>query len=141
MIQIYGEDVKRWVKQKSWFILQYCFGWNAKCWDLLFEDEEKLIAHLTDYVVDCEMWFDPEIGEQILLCPFLRKRYGKNEFECMIHDSKPIRCQEYICDPKNMKGIIKRPFEETLRDYKKRRKKYPSFLKYMLCEKELEDCT
>jgi len=77
------------------------------------------------------MWFDPETGERIYLCPFLRKRRGKNEFECMVHDSKPAMCQDYICDPKDMKGIIKRPFEENLRDYKKRRKKYHSLFKYI----------
>ena len=121
------EDVKRWVKQESWFILQFCFGWNAKCWNLLFEDKEKLIAHLTDEVVDCEMWFDPITGDEISLCPFLRKRHGRNEFECMVQNSKPKGCQDYICDPKDMKGIIKRPFEENLRNYKKRRKRYRSY--------------
>ena len=121
------EYIKSWVNQEHWLILQYCHGWNAKCWDLLFEDEEKLIKYLVNPIMNCEMWFDPETGEQIYLCPFLRKRHGRNEFECMVHDSKPKMCQDYICDPKDMKGIIKRPFEENLRDYKKRRKRYRSY--------------
>lgn len=131
MINICRKDVRRWVNQKYWIILQYCFGWNSKCLNLLFENEEKLIAHLTDFIADCEMWFNPETKESIELCPFLRKRYGRNEFECMVHKSKPKLCQFYICDPKDMMEIIKRPFGENLRDYKKRRKQYPSFLKYI----------
>lgn len=135
IIEICAEDVERWVNQGFWLVLQYCRGWNEDCWDMLFEEKEKLIEHLAKPLVNCEMWFDPEIGEQIFLCPFLRKRRGKNEFECMIHGSKPIMCQDYICDPIDMKGIVKRAFEENLKDYRKRRKKYPSFLKYV-CPRE-----
>ena len=55
MIQIYEEDVKRWVNQEYWLILQYCFGWNEDCWDMLFENEEKLIEHLVNPIINCEM--------------------------------------------------------------------------------------
>jgi len=130
MIQIYAEDIERWVNQGFWLVLQYCYGWNEHCWDMLFEEKEKLIEHLVESI-NCEMWFDPETGEQIFLCPFLKKRRGKNKFVCMIHDSKPTMCQDYICDLRDMKGIVKRPFEENLRDYRKRRKQYSSFLKYV----------
>lgn len=131
MIQIPASDVERWVNQEFWLVLQYCYGWNEKSWDMLLEEKEKLIAHLIEPITNCEMWFDLENGEQMLLCPFLRKRRSKNQFECMIHYSKPLMCQGYICDPKDMKGIVKRPFKENLRDYRKRRKQNPSSLKYV----------
>lgn len=131
MIQIYLEDIKRWVNQGNFLVLQYCAGWNEDCWDMLFEEKEKLIEYLVEPITNCEMWFDPETGEQIFLCPFLRKERDKNGFECMIHDSKPLMCRDYVCDPKDIKGIIKRPFEENLKDYRKRRKQYPSVLKYV----------
>jgi hypothetical protein len=136
MKQISLEDVERWVNQEIFLVLQYCEGWNADCWDMLFEEKEKLIQYLVKPLTKCEMWFDPDTREQIFLCPFLRKRRGKNEFECMIHYSKPLMCQDYICDPKDMRGIVKRPFEENLREYRKRRRQHPSFLKYIYPRKK-----
>jgi Fe-S-cluster containining protein len=130
-IEICKKDVRRWVDQNEGFVLQYCQGWNEDCWNMLFEHKQKLIEHLTKSLMECEMWFDPETRQQMFLCPFLRKRRSKNQFECMIHDSKPLMCQDYICGQKDMKGIVKRPFEENLRDYRKRRKQYLSFLKYI----------
>jgi len=133
MKEINAKDVERWANENAGFVLQYCQGWTyiEDCWSMLFEQKQKLIEHLTKPLMNCDMWFDPETGEQMLLCPFLRKRRSKNQFECMIHDSEPLMCQDYICDPKDMKGIVKRPFEENLRDYRKKRKQNPSFLKYI----------
>lgn len=109
-------------------ILQYCYGWDNECYDLILWDEEGLIRYLNEGI-NMEMWFDPESGYGVYLCPFLRKKYSKNEFECMIHDTTPEICRNYICDPKDMKRIIKRSFEKNLEEYRKKRKEYRSFRK------------
>lgn len=123
IVNISEEDIRRWVNEFRVDILQYCSGWNNDCYKIL--GEETLVHYLNEDT-NMEMWFDPESGDGVYLCPFLRKKYGRNEFECMIHDSKPEICRDYICDPKDMKQIIKRPFEKNLEEYKKRRRIYRS---------------
>jgi Fe-S-cluster containining protein len=86
---------------------------------MILSDEEELIRYLNE-APNMEMWYDPKSGNGVCLCPFLRKKYGKNEFECMIHDTKPEMCRNYICDPKEMKQIIRRSFEKNLEEYRKK---------------------
>ena len=112
------EDIKRWVRGSRYDILEYCEGWQEDCW---LWDEQELISYLRD-CTNSEMWFDPRTGEELSLCPFLRKVRRKEQFECRIHDTKPLMCQEYICNPKDMKKIIKRSFSENLKLYRKKKR-------------------
>jgi Fe-S-cluster containining protein len=115
IINVSDEDIKRWVNENRADILQYCYGWRG-----LNDAKEEVVRHLTKGV-NMEMWFDAE-RDEIDLCPFLRKKYGKNEFECTIHETKPEVCRNYICNPKDMSGIIKKPFKENLEEYRKKRR-------------------
>lgn len=124
IINISGEDIKRWIKDGRMDILQYCAGWSNGCLTL---SKKRLERHLNGSV-NMEMWFDPENGNDIFLCPFLRKKPADEQFECMIQDTKPEICRDYICDPKDMRQIIKKPFEENLKYYEKERKHYHTFI-------------
>jgi Fe-S-cluster containining protein len=126
IINISEEDIRRWVNEGRVDILQYCSGWNNECYDMFLWDQEELVRYLNEGI-NMEMWFDPESGDEVYLCPFLRKKYGRNEFECMIHDTKPEICRDYICNPKDMRKIIKKSFEKNLKEYKKKRKIYHLF--------------
>lgn len=120
IVDISKGDIRRWVNGSRADILQYCCGWTYnKCYDMILSDEEELIRYLNE-APNMEMWYDPKSGNGVCLCPFLRKKYGKNEFECMIHDTKPEMCRNYICDPKEMKQIIRRSFEKNLEEYRKK---------------------
>ncbi|MGA2309500.1 MAG: hypothetical protein ABSG57_08135 [Candidatus Bathyarchaeia archaeon] len=135
------EDIKRWVEQIKFDILWYCFAWDDACFDMLLYDTEKLIHYLKEDA-NMEMWFSPQNGDELSLCPFLRKAYGKNQFECWIHDTKPEICRDYLCDPKNMnpRTIVKKPFEINLKEYQKKRRRSPSHMKFWrMYAKEIAD--
>lgn len=112
------EDITRWVYTCRYRILQYCNGWHEDCrlWA-----KEKLISYLIKDMNN-EMWFDPKTGEELDVCPFLRKTRGKNMFKCTIHDTKPQTCRKYTCNPDDMKRIVKRSFRENLKTYRKKRR-------------------
>jgi Fe-S-cluster containining protein len=111
---ITDEDIRRWVEDSRFDILYYCEGWQEDC---CLWKEEEIIRYLNKDT-NMEMWHDN--GVEIFLCPFLR--HGKKQFRCRIHDTKPQMCRAYICDPKDMVRIVKRTFEENLKEYRKKRK-------------------
>jgi Fe-S-cluster containining protein len=115
IINISEADIRKWVNDDRVDILQYCEGWNT---DMFLWDRDELIRYLNEGI-SMEMWFDPKSGDEVSLCPFLK--HSKKEFECTIQDTKPEICRKYFCDPKDMKKIIKRSFEENLKEYRKRR--------------------
>lgn len=38
---------------------------------------------------------DPDSGEQLALCPWLRKLPGQNKYICDIYDARPADCKYY----------------------------------------------
>lgn len=126
------EDIKRWVYEGRFDILQFCAEWNEWCFSHYFEESEKVISYLTSCELNYEFWFDPSAGEhvEIRLCPFLRKKYRKSQFECLIHNTKPKRCKEYFCKPNDMRGIVKKSFEHNFKEYKEKRKYFHSIKKF-----------
>lgn len=34
----------------------------------------------------------------LVICPFLKSKYGKHPAECLIHDTKPKNCRDYFCE-------------------------------------------
>jgi len=48
------------------------------------------------YVKDGEIWIDPKTGEQLSLCPFLRKTNPDKEiYTCAIYFDRPNDCRYY----------------------------------------------
>ena len=116
------KDIKRWVKQQRTDILQYGFSWDEDC-SFLPEEEKSILEFLTSN--DMDMWFNPETSKESPLCPFLKVK-DERKFVCLIQDTKPTICKQYKCKPSKMLGIIKKTFNENLKEYKMDRAKYPS---------------
>lgn len=66
-----GEDVKRWIREKRWDILEHVM--------ILGDDDDP--------------WGD--IVGPTSRCPFLRKDNGKNTYKCRIHETRPQVCRDY----------------------------------------------
>jgi len=47
-----------------------------------------------------DIWFNPNTGDEVQRCPWLRKLPQKDKYICRIHDLKPRLCREY---PKSRK--------------------------------------
>jgi len=45
--------------------------------------------------ISFDLWFDPDTGEELYRCPFLRKVRNKDRYRCRIHDTKPSRCRDF----------------------------------------------
>jgi Fe-S-cluster containining protein len=132
-LEVVEDDIRRWIQEERTDILMYVEGWNEWCWEnMLVRDRPEVIIDflINGDILANEFPYDPEEKEQLDVCPFLRKAYGKRMFECMIHDTKPQTCKEYVCKLDDMKGIEKRSFEENYKIYKQRRRYSPSVLKY-----------
>lgn len=50
---------------------------------------------LGDIVVAYDIWMDPESGEDVSRCPWLRKLPGTDKYVCRIQDTKPELCRDY----------------------------------------------
>ena len=121
-------DLRRWLKEERIDILQYACGWNDWCNEVFRDYPELVIEYLTESL-NAEFWFDPRTGNELSICPFLKKRYRKQQFKCSIHETKPQTCREYFCNPNDMKGIVKRPFDKNYREYRKIRREDFMFLR------------
>jgi len=47
------------------------------------------------YVNEGNIWIDPDTGEQIELCPWLKKASGQNKYTCDIYYDRPDDCRYY----------------------------------------------
>ena len=47
------------------------------------------------YVVEGNIWIDPDTGKQIELCPWLRKVPNQNKYTCDIYNDRPDDCKYY----------------------------------------------
>jgi len=47
------------------------------------------------YVRNGELWFDPNTGQQIQRCPWLRKEPGQEKYTCDIYYDRPEDCRHY----------------------------------------------
>ena len=48
-------------------------------------------------------WLNPNTGEDVVRCPWLRKLYKQNKYKCLIQNTKPKHCREY---PKSKKHAL-----------------------------------
>ena len=69
-------------------------GLSASAEDLELWEEYK--PHISRYVTDKKIWMNPETGEQIERCPFLREELRKEPREGLGKDSKQQTV--YTCD-------------------------------------------
>jgi Fe-S-cluster containining protein len=72
-----GDDVKRWIKEGRWDILQWAgIFWNG--------DEPE----------GADLWVN-EKGDEASRCPFVRKDRGRKTYKCTIYDTRPKVCHDY----------------------------------------------
>lgn len=70
------------------------------------------------YVREGQIWMDPETGQQIELCPWLRKEPNQIRFNCAIYFDRPEDCRVYparvsdmieddceMLEPKDLKNL------------------------------------
>jgi Fe-S-cluster containining protein len=73
-----AEDVERWAREGRDDILEWVVP----------------IA-VGDVVFAYDIWLDPETGEDVSRCPWLQKLPNKNEYICLIQDTKPELCSTF----------------------------------------------
>lgn len=61
---------------------------EIKLWDLFNPNIYK-------YVLNGKIWFNPDTGKQIDICPWLRKSVNKNIYTCDIYYNRPDDCKFY----------------------------------------------
>ena len=87
------EDLLRWVDEGRTDILERFEVLQESGWANASQLGKKDILALTDETFPL---VNPKTGRSYRgRCPFLRKRYGKNEYYCRIHPTRPWVCAEY----------------------------------------------
>jgi Fe-S-cluster containining protein len=71
----YSDDIERWEIEAREDILQYA----------------DMYIYATTSAAD--LWIDPETGEGLSRCPFLRKMKDKQMYKCRIYDARPGMCR------------------------------------------------
>lgn len=61
---------------------------EIESWELFRPDIRK-------YVADGNIWMSPESGEQLILCPWLRKAPNQKKYTCDIYYDRPDDCKHY----------------------------------------------
>ncbi len=56
---------------------------------------ENYRPEIFKYVNDGNIWMDPDTGNPIELCPWLRKEPGQNKYTCDIYFDRPDDCKFY----------------------------------------------
>ena len=56
---------------------------------------ESLRPEIYRYVRDGKIWMEPDSGQQIKLCPWLRKEPDQVQFTCAIYFDRPEDCRVY----------------------------------------------
>jgi Fe-S-cluster containining protein len=61
---------------------------EIKSWDMFRPD-------IYNYVSDGKIWMSPETGEQLTLCPWLKKLPDENKYTCDIYYDRPDDCKYF----------------------------------------------
>ncbi|MFC1505073.1 YkgJ family cysteine cluster protein [Thermodesulfobacteriota bacterium] len=59
------------------------------------EGRSDILAHVTRHPFCTTAWTDPQTGELLPACPWLRKGSRTGNFVCAIHTTKPRHCADY----------------------------------------------
>ena len=78
------DDYRRWKRQGRHDILRYIWQGEVPAdydgiWDVWID------------------WVDPETGENLDYCPFLRK-LRRSKYSCAIYDTRPNICERFWCE-------------------------------------------
>lgn len=68
---------------------------EIKYWDIFKPNIYK-------YVLNGNIWFDPDTGKQMEKCPWLRKSPSQNQYSCDIYFDRPDDCKYYPVTIKQM---------------------------------------
>jgi Fe-S-cluster containining protein len=72
------EDVERWASEGRDDILEWVVP-----------------VAVGDVVFAYDIWLDPKTGDDVSRCPWLQKLPNKNEYICLIQDTKPELCSTF----------------------------------------------
>ena len=61
---------------------------EIELWDIFRPDIYR-------YVSGGNIWFSPDTGKQLKLCPWLRKQPNQNKYTCSIYHDRPDDCKYY----------------------------------------------
>lgn len=56
------------------------------------------------YVKGGRIWMHPDTGEQLTLCPWLRKEPNQEKYTCDIYEDRPEDCKHYPVTIDQMRG-------------------------------------
>ena len=65
---------------------------------------ENSRPEIARYVINGKIWMDPDTGNQLELCPWLRKNSNQNIYTCEIYFDRPDDCKYY---PVTIEDMIK----------------------------------
>jgi len=68
-------------------------GLSATASEIEFWDNFR--PDIARYVSDGKIWMSPDTGEQIKLCPWLKKVPNENKYICDIYYDRPDDCKHY----------------------------------------------
>lgn len=51
--------------------------------------------NIYNHVSNGSIWFDPDTGKQLVICPWLRKEPKQNKYTCDIYFDRPDDCKYY----------------------------------------------
>lgn len=54
-------------------------------------------------IIGYDLWCNPETGELVRRCPWLRKVKGKPVYKCLIYDVRPEVCRSYPISEEHVK--------------------------------------
>ncbi len=102
--------------------IKYSDGYlSAESVEIDYWEEHR--PDIFQYVHHGKIWMDPQTGQQLSLCPFLKKEPNKNQYSCDIYYDRPDDCKLY---PSNIAEMIRDECEmieaKDLRDSKKAQK-------------------
>lgn len=90
------EDILRWKKEKRDDILRYVLVFVIREKESGFIRGDKRINK--GLLLGGDIWFNPNTGEELDRCPFLRKIRGEKKYRCLIHETKPLVCKDFTCE-------------------------------------------
>jgi len=101
-LSVSAEEIERWRKDGRWDLFQYVDIFECKVCPQCNRTAplkkrycDACHKRLKRVILGGDLWFDPETGEELNKCPFLRKIRNRDKYKCLIHDAKPERCRDF----------------------------------------------
>jgi Fe-S-cluster containining protein len=84
--------------------------WEQEGRDDILEWVDLIHVGGDQYVYD--IWINPDTGDDVKRCPWLRKLPNQDRYTCRIHDVKPSHCRKYPKSKKHAKKTGCRGLDE-----------------------------